>query len=457
MAGNGLVLAGVAALLDGQADRADAVLAHAVEVGMDGGAMPATATALAERCLLAMRRNDWTAAQALAEQAVGIVAAGHLEDYIMSALAHAVAARTALHRGAPWWPESIWSAARLRPLLTYAIPVLAVQTLLELGRAYRLLDDPAGAGVVLRQAREVLRLRPDLGGLPAEAEELRAGLDLARQVSPGASSLTTAELRLLPLLATHLTLAEIGQRLYVQAHGQDPGDLDLPQARRLLPQPGGPAAAGDRPARRVARRRGAEPDAGADLARNRALWTAVNAEFTDRTPPPGAATELTWGLFSIPERDLGVLGDVTGLDVVELGCGTAYLSAQLARQGARPVGVDLNAAQLAIAARCQERFGLAFPWSRRTPSTCHLPTGTSTWWSASTGPASGAILTAGSPRRLGCYAPGAAGVPDQQRPGHPVRTRGGGLRPGAARAAAAQAAPAGVATALVRASPPTPP
>jgi SAM-dependent methyltransferase len=100
----------------------------------------------------------------------------------------------------------------------------------------------------------------------------------------------------------------------------------------------------------------------ADLARNRALWTVVNAEFTDRDADRSwAATALTWGLFGIPERDLGVLGDVTGLDVVELGCGTAYLSAQLARQGARPVGVDLNAAQLATAARCQRRFGLTFP------------------------------------------------------------------------------------------------
>ena len=104
------------------------------------------------------------------------------------------------------------------------------------------------------------------------------------------------------------------------------------------------------------------PDAGSDLARNRALWTVVNAEFTDRDADRSwAATELTWGLFGIPERDLGVLGDVTGLDVIELGCGTAYLSAQLARLGARPVGLDLNAAQLATAARCQARFGLAFP------------------------------------------------------------------------------------------------
>ena len=104
------------------------------------------------------------------------------------------------------------------------------------------------------------------------------------------------------------------------------------------------------------------PDAGSDLARNRALWTVVNAEFTDRDADRSwAATELIWGLFGIPERDLGVLGDVTGLDVIELGCGTAYLSAQLARLGARPVGLDLNAAQLATAARCQARFGLAFP------------------------------------------------------------------------------------------------
>jgi LuxR family maltose regulon positive regulatory protein len=214
-----LALEGIAALLNGQDEQADEVLTDAVEVGMDAGAMPATATVLAERCLLAMRRDDWPAAQALADQAVGIVADRHLEGYIMSALAHAVAARTALHRGAPLVAkEHLARAALLRPLLTYAIPVLAVQTLVELGRAYLAMNDAAGARAVVRQARDVLRLRPDLGSLPAEVEELRSSLDLARQGSPGASSLTTAELRLLPLLATHLTLAEIGQRLYVSKH-----------------------------------------------------------------------------------------------------------------------------------------------------------------------------------------------------------------------------------------------
>jgi SAM-dependent methyltransferase len=99
-----------------------------------------------------------------------------------------------------------------------------------------------------------------------------------------------------------------------------------------------------------------------DVARNRALWTMVNAQFTDQDADRAwAAAELTWGLFQVPERDLGALGEVAGLDVIELGCGTAYLSAQLARQGARPVGVDLTPAQLATAARCQRRFGLVFP------------------------------------------------------------------------------------------------
>ena len=104
------------------------------------------------------------------------------------------------------------------------------------------------------------------------------------------------------------------------------------------------------------------PDAGADIARNRALWTVVNAQFTDEDAYRAwAAKEPTWGLFRVPERDLGVLGDVAGLDVLELGCGTAYLSGWMARRGARPVGVDLTPEQLATAARCQQRFGLAFP------------------------------------------------------------------------------------------------
>jgi SAM-dependent methyltransferase len=98
------------------------------------------------------------------------------------------------------------------------------------------------------------------------------------------------------------------------------------------------------------------------IERNRALWSVVNDQFTDtdadaRWTAPG----ITWGLFRHREDELGLLGDVAGHDVVELGCGTAYLSAALARAGARPVAVDLSPAQLATARRCQRRHGLSFP------------------------------------------------------------------------------------------------
>jgi 2-polyprenyl-3-methyl-5-hydroxy-6-metoxy-1,4-benzoquinol methylase len=85
-----------------------------------------------------------------------------------------------------------------------------------------------------------------------------------------------------------------------------------------------------------------------DVAVNRALWTVVNAEFTDsRAHDAWACQGVCLGAFGIPERDLCALGDVADLDVIELGCGTAYVSAWLARLGARPAGVDLTSAQLA--------------------------------------------------------------------------------------------------------------
>jgi SAM-dependent methyltransferase len=74
-----------------------------------------------------------------------------------------------------------------------------------------------------------------------------------------------------------------------------------------------------------------------------------------------AASEPSWGIWHVPERQLGVLPDVNGLDVIELGCGAGYVSAWLARRGARPVGLDNSAAQLATARRLQRQFGLSFP------------------------------------------------------------------------------------------------
>jgi LuxR family maltose regulon positive regulatory protein len=214
-----LALEGVGWLLDGDPDRADPVLARAVDAGLDIGAWPATVAALAERANVAIARDDWQEAEALAERGQAIVRGRHLDDYGSSALLFALVARTSAHRGDLLRArEGVASATRLRPQLTYALPFLSVQTLLELARAHLALADPAGARVVLREARDILRLRPDLGSLPREADELRAILERVQVGTVGASSLTTAELRLVPLLATHLSFREIGERLHVSRH-----------------------------------------------------------------------------------------------------------------------------------------------------------------------------------------------------------------------------------------------
>jgi LuxR family transcriptional regulator, maltose regulon positive regulatory protein len=129
------LLEGICYLLAGQADRADIILARAVEVATGARALPAAAIALAERSVVAMHQQDWKQAGTLAEQAQGVVRAGRLDGYVASALVHAVAARVAVQRGdVQGAQEQLGRAARLRPLLTYALPYFAVQTLLELGR-----------------------------------------------------------------------------------------------------------------------------------------------------------------------------------------------------------------------------------------------------------------------------------------------------------------------------------
>jgi SAM-dependent methyltransferase len=107
---------------------------------------------------------------------------------------------------------------------------------------------------------------------------------------------------------------------------------------------------------------------------NRAHWTRANAEFTDHDAEDRwARKEIVWGSFEWPESELGILGDVDGLDVVELGCGTAYFSAWLARRGARPVGVDVTPAQLATARRMQEFHDLDFPLVEASAEDVPLP------------------------------------------------------------------------------------
>jgi len=98
------------------------------------------------------------------------------------------------------------------------------------------------------------------------------------------------------------------------------------------------------------------------IAVNQALWAVMNERFTDAAAEEmWGRPDIVWGLFAARERDLCVLGDVPGLDVVELACGTAYFSAWLTSAGATTVAVDLSGEQLATARRLQGQLGPVFP------------------------------------------------------------------------------------------------
>jgi len=116
----------------------------------------------------------------------------------------------------------------------------------------------------------------------------------------------------------------------------------------------------------------AEPDY---VAVNRAAWTDANAQYTDRQAEDAwSQEEITWGKWSIPERDLRVLPDLAGKEVVELGCGTGYFGAWLKRAGAqRVVGVDVTPAQLDTARRMNEQHGLGLEFVEANAEETGLP------------------------------------------------------------------------------------
>jgi SAM-dependent methyltransferase len=108
---------------------------------------------------------------------------------------------------------------------------------------------------------------------------------------------------------------------------------------------------------------------------NQAAWTAEAASYVESAERNWARDEIGWGIWDVPEAEVGALPDVAGKDVVELGCGTAYVSAWLARRGARPVGVDLTEAQLDTARRMQAVHGLDFPLVHASAEAVPLPDG----------------------------------------------------------------------------------
>jgi len=216
MAPAGAVCQGVARILSGDLDDGDAYLEDAVSVAEDVGAYEILSDALDERSLLAMARGDWSQAEVLARQAGTALRQIGMETLLDCA----VQARAAMHRGdVPAVRQHLVSAQRLRPVVTYAMPHIAVQARIELTRVHLAQADIGGARTLMREIDELLNRRPDLGTLVGEARALRTQLSADHAPSvPGASSLTGAELRVLPMLATHLSFPEIGAELFLSPH-----------------------------------------------------------------------------------------------------------------------------------------------------------------------------------------------------------------------------------------------
>ena len=215
--GAAALLQGIAGITSGDLDGGDAALADATRLGQQAGTDGIAAEAMAVRSLAAMARGDWVRAEDLAGQARATLRLAAEEDSYIAPLVCAAEARAAIHRGdVEAARRQLVSAQRARPLLTYAIPHVAVQARIELTRAHLALGDTAGARTLLREIDDLLRRCPHLGTLVAEAEALRARIGTERDPrAPGASSLTAAELRILPLLATHLSYPEIAAELFV--------------------------------------------------------------------------------------------------------------------------------------------------------------------------------------------------------------------------------------------------
>ncbi len=214
------LLQGIARILCGDLDGGDLSLEDAVSVGEEADTPDDLAVALCERSLVAMARNQWDQAEVLAGRARAVLRRAGSEESFVTPLICALRARAAMHRGdVPAARRELVSAQHLRPLLTYALPYLAVQARIELARVHLALADLPGARTLMREVDDLLKRRPGLGTLVGEAQALRAQLSRERGSSvPRASALTAAELRLLPLLSTHLSFPEIAEQMFLSRY-----------------------------------------------------------------------------------------------------------------------------------------------------------------------------------------------------------------------------------------------
>jgi LuxR family maltose regulon positive regulatory protein len=205
-----------ALLLAGDTARAESELVLAIELATAAGATELTTLGLCLRSLLAAEENERADAEAFADEAASISPVDPVPS-LVALLLEAVGARNAARRGdIAEATAAVERADQLLLFATPAVPWLAAYALLELARVRLALADADGARALLRRVADIFRVRPRLGVLVQRNAELDGRTHaLAEPQGRWASSLTPAEQRLLPLLATHLSFREIGERLYV--------------------------------------------------------------------------------------------------------------------------------------------------------------------------------------------------------------------------------------------------
>ena len=98
------------------------------------------------------------------------------------------------------------------------------------------------------------------------------------------------------------------------------------------------------------------------VRRNRAHWDVNAANYIAPGERSWASNDPKWGIWQVPESEVGMFpSSLEGLDTIELGCGTGYVSSWMARRGARCVGIDNSEVQLETARRLQQEHGVEFP------------------------------------------------------------------------------------------------
>ncbi|MGZ5410570.1 MAG: LuxR C-terminal-related transcriptional regulator, partial [Aeromicrobium sp.] len=212
-----LCLCAEAHLLTGDVDQAEVLFRKSATLAAKNSNADAFVLSESELAFMAMDGGQWTQSAEHLEMALTAIDEHRMHDYATCLLAFAGAARLAVHRGDRNEADRrLTQAMRARPSCTFVLPYLAVRLRLEVAKVYLTIGDHTTARHLLREIDDVLIQRPALGVLVDDVSEFREILRSSAQLgATGASPLTSAELRLLPYLQTHLTIREIAERLFV--------------------------------------------------------------------------------------------------------------------------------------------------------------------------------------------------------------------------------------------------